>query len=213
MNKWPLLIFRKKLIINLTVTLFFLVICQLISFGQTQKSSFTKENLDTNLIVFKAKVLTLSRYGTEDSSSVLNSVLSQEAETVPTIFSDYIVINIINNQNQPVKVKNNKGREVNRFCGENTTCNFVIIYSCITYRFYLIKGFDICEVKELDSEIKNQSILKSLHTPSLIYDLLNDEICKKTGIDIICMLNEKKRKNRLPCYNICNQCTKDIKLY
>lgn len=189
----------------------FLILSNTILYSQELENVRKK---DESQILVKAKLLTLSKYGIESEEGLISKVLNQDAKFMPSSFKDYYIISITNGQNNPIIVKLNNNI-LYQYCDENTRtnslCNFVLVFSKVTYRYYLIKGFDICEIKELNDELSNVQLHRtSESSPESVYELFNSEISKEAGIDIECLtynhINRKKRDKPKKCFEICNTC-------
>jgi hypothetical protein len=180
----------------------------------SQEINYKRFIVDSVQIMNKAKLLTISKYGVENYESIIEKILSQEAYLYNTDLPDYLIINIKSNQNNPIKIKGVNG-EINKYCGENLndsldiSCNYVIVFSNISYRFFKIKGFDICELEALEREL-DESIY-------LINQVFSNKLLAITSIDLDCMYStygeEKKHKKKLlDCYKKCDSCLEEVRI-
>jgi len=184
-----------------------LMVLQLFSLPCLAQSSGNKTlDVDPSLLLAKAKLLTISRYGVDDVNSIISGLDSQMATIYNTNVIGYQVINIVNNQNHPVTVKFGKNGYVQKYCGEIINakqyidCNFVLVYSGNSHRYFLIKGFRTCEFYDLTMELKE--------TTKTIFDIFPDSILSQLSLDFDCLYAKyvEKEKKTDECYQVCNSC-------
>ena len=177
----------KYYIIPLIFNLFFLSI---------SNSQITEK--DSVNIAFKAKLLTTSRFGLADTSTIKKSIQKQDLEFISNPTNSIILLKIKFDQKYYM---NNKNR-ANFFYGK---CYYYLSYNTKTNKFYRLGGFDSLDIKDffndlnyIEKQEKEKLFLKGFDSD---YD----------GIDIICLSNyndlskKKKRKKGFKCFNICSK--------
>src|SRR5690606_35641078 len=109
---------RRTYLLNRYIKLMYsaLMVLQLFSLPCLAQSSGNKTlDVDPSLLLAKAKLLTISRYGVDDVNSIISGLDSQMATIYNTNVIGYQVINIVNNQNHPVTVKFGKNGYVQKY--------------------------------------------------------------------------------------------------
>lgn len=99
-------------------------------------------------IINKAKLLSLSQFGVYNTDSILNSVLTQQC-TYYLPDSNYKYMTIVIKNNQPFIVDDSLF-----FTSKNYDCKYVLVFSYISERFYLIQGFQSNDIQEFLSDIE-----------------------------------------------------------
>ncbi|MBP7540805.1 MAG: hypothetical protein KA802_12840 [Saprospiraceae bacterium] len=116
-------------------------------------------------IAFKAKLLTLNRYGLTDSSNIMQQVLNQRLKYYYNIeIKNFVFIEI--NHSQVYSYTTNEGLSETFYA---VGCSYFLAYNLHEAKFYRLFGFDISdysEFKETVSELKFQNF-------DLYSDLLN----------------------------------------
>lgn len=128
-------------------------------------SSIYNEEINCELIINKAKLLTISSYGVIKIDSVIESLLNQKVSYYYKSFftNNYLVIKIDDEQEFKVEYRNGVS---NKFYGASD-CFFIIVFSFNTERFYLLDGFRYSDYDELSAE------LSSYPSSGDMYELLN----------------------------------------
>ena len=173
--------------------------------AQTSMHSSHYPNIDSSIIINKAKLLTLSHYGVENVDTIMKNLWLQKTELYHTISDFYDIIKIESNQTFLINIETKKGKII-KVCGEdaenNVPCKYIMVFSYYTYRFYLITGFKDSEIKELDDEMSGKYIS--------IYDIFSEDILKKLSIDFDCLvskyLDKENKYNDKKCYKECGRC-------
>ncbi len=105
-------------------------------------------------IIFKAKALTISKYGLgldTMSFKYLKRKLHTATYIIPDGYEENRYLNIV--------IKNyGKPRKKSKLCSELNSCNYVLIYSFKQKRFYLISGFEHSDYLELHKQVSKDGV-------------------------------------------------------
>ncbi|KAA5536545.1 hypothetical protein F0919_02435 [Taibaiella lutea] len=187
------------------------IIMQLVFVQITYSQNSTKvkydsyTEIDSSLLMNKAKLLTLSKFGVNDIDTIIKGLLSQKSKIYHTSSKFYDVIEIISNQGFSIDIKTKKSIQTH-YCGEdtedNSRCSYVLIFSHHTYRFYNLIGFSSIEIEALEKELNSYS--------ESIFDIVSVHLAKELSIDLNCLLSkylkEKKQFKNRKCFKECGRC-------
>lgn len=104
--------------------------------------------LNEENIINKAKLLTLSQLGVYHTDSILNQVLAQQC-TYYLPDSNYKYMTIVIKNDQPFIVEDSAF-----YTSKNHDCTYVLVFSYIYERFYLIQGFQSNDIQEFLCDIE-----------------------------------------------------------
>lgn len=157
--------------------------------------------IDSSSIVFKAKLLTLSRTGVADSISILNNVLSQDVHFIPNRSENIMLLRI--KFDQEFYIGNSNSSK-----GWFGSCYFYLAYNDITKKFYRLGGFDTEDIDDFFTDLQTSS--SKLDT----YDFLFNESFGRViyeDVDISCLeeyhkMKPKQRKKKgFTCFEKCSE--------
>ncbi|MBK8502529.1 MAG: hypothetical protein IPL46_10115 [Saprospiraceae bacterium] len=149
------------------------------------------------LIEFKAKLLTTSRYGMTDAQSkILENISKQEVEHLKVPLDRFVFLKIRFDQtNDQIRT-----RTVSAWIG---SCDYYVAYNYENSKFYRLGGFDSEDVSEFFRDLRSEELIK----------LLDIENTASYGIDFLCLkkyndLSERKKRRR--GYNCSKLCSDEL---
>ena len=154
------------------------------------------QNVDSILIIQKAKLLTLSPYGLQEPDTMLSSIFRQHAKFERIgIDRRYAVITIAHHQD--FKVKEVNGYRL-KLCKRSDTCYYLCVFDYQENRFYRLKGYDANDFIRLYKSLNN-----SMNQMRIIFI---KSVFEKPIIDVDCLYNKYILNKKGNCDDKCGEC-------
>lgn len=148
-------------------------------------------------IAFKAKLFTVSEFGSSTKEQILNDITNQDLTFLDTMYENFLFMKI--SFSQPYRLPNNHTLTLYR------DCNYYLAYSVKSFRYYKLGGFDSIDIDTFFKDLKLRE--------GNIYMDYSEGGREISGIDIYCLHDYykikkcKRIKKGYTCFENCKENT------
>ncbi|HRJ31910.1 MAG TPA: hypothetical protein PLV21_00065 [Cyclobacteriaceae bacterium] len=136
--------------------------------------------VDTSRVVYKAKLLTISRFGITDSISTLNTIQSQSSHLLKSNSSEFIFIKIKFDQPYDILLKQDSSNRGFSWFGH---CYYYLAFSSSKGKYYRLGGFDVSDTKDFLKDVKEIEVLQLLKVEEINIKALSRSVRRNNFVN------------------------------
>ena len=160
------------------------------TFSQEQK-------IDSASIAFKAKLFTVSEFGSSTKEQILSDISNQDLTFLDTMYKNFLFMKI--SFSQPYRLPNNHTQTLYRYC------DYYLAFSVKNSRYYKLGGFDSIDIDAFFKDLKLRE--------GFVFKDFAEGGREISGIDIYCLHDYykikkcKRIKKSYTCFENCKDIT------
>lgn len=158
---------------------------------------YSQNAIDSTAIAFKAKLFTVSEYGSATKEKILTDIEEQRIKFLKTSYKSFIFMKI--SFSQPYRLNDSTQTTLIR------NCFYYLAFNKISSRFYRIGGFDNLDIDNFIEDLGGSG--------DVVFTFEGEEV---EEFDIVCLheyyrMNKKERlKKGFHCFKNCREITQTI---